>query len=564
MQIRLILWALLLSPALLAQNTPKNLKSRVERVTVFMQGAQLYSSEKVSLSAGTTDLVFEGVSPQTQPQSLQATASGDVAVMDVRFELRYAEVKTKPDDPARRKIERDIEAVTDSLVEVGFEQRAIQQKVANLNAERQVVVNNRLTRGDYKRDSLPLLTQSMDYLRTRLQDIDGLILGHERTMYRLNQQKAGMDARLARLQTLLQGNFTEEGDAPEPTPQIIVTVYSDRATQADVGINYYIQTAGWVASYDLRAKNNSTDIELNHKAQVWQQSGLDWKEVPLTLSTGNPNQSSIKPTLTPFYLNFFDQQQAGLMDARRGNMPGNRIIAQSANTNAPMTDDMRAEASAPNFLDGVADYTTVNTNLLRVEYEIQLKYHIKSDGKPHNVVIQQRKLPATYNFAAVPKLDPDVFLIARVTDWEELNLIPGQARLYFDGSYVGETAINPNSTNDTLQLNLGRDKSIVMKRLKIKDKSKEKIFGDSREVTQTYEITVRNTKNIPIRMIIEDQMPISRESDIKIEYLEDSKATFNENTGKLTWNLKLDPRETRKVIFSYSVKMPKDRPVAFY
>jgi uncharacterized protein (TIGR02231 family) len=228
-----------------------------------------------------------------------------------------------------------------------------------------------------------------------------------------------------------------------------------------------------------------------------------------------------------------------------------------------MTDDVKEmSARADEEVDGVYDYTTVTQNALRVEYEIALRYTIASDRQAHNVVIQNRKIPAQYNYTVVPKLDPDVFLMARLTDWEDLNLVPGTARVYFEGTYVGQTAINPGSTNDTLLLNLGRDKSIVVKRVKMKDKSREKILNENKMVTKTFEISVRNTKAIPIRLIVEDQMPISSDPTIKITYEEYGKASFNPDTGKLIWDFKLDPKENKRVSFSYEVKYPKDRALA--
>jgi uncharacterized protein (TIGR02231 family) len=560
MRIYTMIFALLCAISLQAQNSPKTIKAKLDRVTVFFSGAQMYSAERVTLSPGSTDIIWEGVSPQVQPESVQATASGnDAAVMDVQYHLRYAEVAaTKPDDPARKKLLQSIKMLADSITELGFDEKALTQAAANLQTERAVVVNNRMTRGDYKRDSLVLLKESMDYLRGRLSDIDGLLLQNQRAQYRLGVQKGEMQQRMSNLQLLLQGNYNATGDSPEPTPQIIVTIYSEKPITTDITIQYFVGNAGWTASYDLRAKSSDKDVELNHKAQVWQNTGLDWKDVPLTLSTGDPNQNSVKPTLQPYYLTFNPPYAA---------YQGNREKRAQAPMNSNNNDNTLSEVAVIGYgankqdRDGVQDYTVVTENLLRVEYEIKLRYTIKNDGKPHNVVIQQKKLPASFNYAAVPKLDPDVFLMARVTEWEDLNLIPGEARLFFDGTYVGETTINPNSTSDTLQLNLGRDKSIVMKRIKLKDKSKEKTFGDTREVTQTYEITIRNTKNLPIRMIVEDQMPISQDADIKIEYNDYDKARFNENTGKLTWDFKIDSKDTRKCTFSYTVKMPKDRPV---
>ena len=305
---------------------------------------------------------------------------------------------------------------------------------------------------------------------------------------------------------------------------------------------------------------------MKHRATVFQNTGIDWKDVLLTLSTGNPNQDNSKPSLSPQYLAYFmtpmvyggaylqkNKQPAVAQNQQNNNATGNSATADAEDKSlaeVPVKSDER---------NGVTDYTQVTQNMMRIEYEIKLKYSIESDNKPHNVTIQSKIIPVVYSYSIVPKLDPDAFLIARVTDWEDMNLIPGTARVYFDNSYIGESFINPRNTNDTLQLNLGRDKSIVVTRIKVKDKCKDKIFSDNQTQTRTYEIVVRNTKMIPIRLVVEDQMPVSKEQSIKIDYLEQSEAKFNTETGKLTWDFILKAKDNKKLIFSYEVKSPKDR-----
>ncbi len=555
---RKTIFFLLFLPALLGAQTEKIIKTSVQKATVFTQGAELFSTETVNLPIGPTDIIFENISPYLSQNSLQANISGDAVIMDVRYNLKYATAVPKIADPARKKLERDLKIVTDSLIELGFVTKGVQNRTNNFTTERQVLLQNRLMRGELQRDSLRLFTQSIDFLRLRLNDIDAELLQLDREKYRLLLIQHLLETRQAALQTLLSGNYQEEEANPQPVPQIIVTVLAERAVSTQITVHYFVPQAGWTASYDLRAAKASPEIELNHQAGVYQSTGLDWSKVLLTLSTGNPNQSNDKPILSPTYLNF-DVPIAYGRDDRAKMAAGNL----NNYTNMPVT---KPESEVTTTLeevvedkDGVSDYVTVNENMLRIEYEISVPYTIQSDGKPHNVVIQERKIPAVYNYTVVPKLDPDVFLVARLTDWEEMNLLPGPARVYFDGSYVGQTHLNPNNIGDTLQVNLGRDKSIVVKRIKVKDKSKEKTMSDQKIVTKTFEISVRNTKNVPIRLIVEDQMPIVQDAAIKIDYLEYSKARFNPDTGKLIWDLKLDPKDSKKLLFSYEVKYPKDR-----
>jgi len=550
------IFLLLILPQLTFAQTEKTVKTSVQKATVFLQGAQLFSTETLNLSAGTTDIVFENISPFVSASSLQASASGDAVIMDVRYNLKYEEVVKKAADPARKKLERDLKIVEDSIVELEFVVRGVQNRLNNFSTERQVLLQNRLMRGEQQRDSLRLFTQSIDFLRARLNDIDAEILQSDREKYRLSLFQNQLQTRKTTLQTLLSGNYDSEAQSPKQVPQIIVTVLADRALSTQVSINYYVPQAGWAASYELRADKNSPDMGLSHKAGVYQNTGLDWTNVLLTLSTGNPNQSNDKPALSPSYLHFEQPITYGRDDMLK---PASSAAPKDLSF-SKVAEESRAEV-IEDASTGVSDYVTVTENMLRVEYEISLKYTILSDGKPHNVVIQDRKVPASYNYTVVPKLDPDAFLIARVTGWEDLNLLPGPARIYFDGSYVGQTQLNPNSIGDTLQLNLGRDKSIVVKRMKVKDKSKEKVLSDAKIVTKTFEISVRNTKNLPIRLIVEDQMPVTQDAAIKIEYLEDSKGKFNPDTGKLVWDLKLDPKDSKKLLFSYEVKYPKDKTV---
>jgi len=547
-----ILLFLLLACQIGMAQTSKPIKSNVDRVIVFNRGAQLFSTEKISLPAGTHQLVFENISPYAQEASLQAGAGNGAVVMDVRYNLYYTVAEKKPSDPSLKKLEKDLKAVLDSLTDVGFTMKGLQNRINNLSTERTILLGNRMMKGEFQRDSLIVFQQSIEYLRIRLENINAEMLKLEREQNKWGDLRSALEQRQTTLQTLISGNYEPAGENPQPVPQVIITLLCERAVNTEVNFNYFVENAGWTPAYDLRADNNSTDMELNHRAGVYQSSGIEWKDVWLTLSTGNPNESGIKPVLSPYLLSY-EQYRA----APRKKMQ-EQALAKPAASN--VTDDLKERAEEDEKdIDGVFDYTVVTQNALRTEYEISLKYTIASDGQAHHVVIQNKRIPAQYNYAVVPKLDPDVFLMARVTDWEDLNLVPGTARVYFEGTYVGQTVINPGTTNDTLQINLGRDKSIVVKRTKLKDKSREKILAENKEVIKTFEISVRNTKNIPIRLIVEDQMPISSDPSIKISYDEYGKASFNPDTGKLIWDLKLDPKENKKVSFSFGVKYPKER-----
>ena len=201
--------------------------------------------------------------------------------------------------------------------------------------------------------------------------------------------------------------------------------------------------------------------------------------------------------------------------------------------------------------------TAVNT-----EFAISLPYNVPSSNKPTLVEIHQHELPAIYQYAVAPKLDADAFLMARATGWEDFNLLPGEANVFFEGTYVGKTFIDPNSIKDTLSLSLGRDKRIVVKREKVKDFASRKAIGSNIRETQAYEISIRNTRQEAITVVIEDQVPISRTSLIEVTLIDAGGAQWNKDTGKLSWTWTLQPSETKKAVFKFEVKYPKDKQVS--
>src|SRR5690606_21336721 len=180
---------------------------------------------------------------------------------------------------------------------------------------------------------------------------------------------------------------------------------------------------------------------------------------------------------------------------------------------------------------------------LNAVFDIDLPYNILSNKKPQSVALKELTHPATYKYYAVPKLDPDAFLLAELSDYEKLNLLPGDANIIFENMYVGKSYLNPLSTKDTLNLSMGRDKKIVIKREKIAELSGTKFFSSSKKQTFTYEIVIRNGKKESIDLMLKDQYPIATDKDMEIELLQTDNAVVNKETGILTWTLKVAPGE---------------------
>jgi uncharacterized protein (TIGR02231 family) len=542
---------LLLSTFTYAQNKP--IKAKLQRATVYLQGAHLFYNETINLNQGINDLVFENISPSINVTSLQAN-SKEGTVMEVRQNIKYKE-QPKP----TKKYEIEIERVQDSLENFKFIETELNNKLKVLANEKSLLTNNKLMRGELFNDSLLLLQNSLIFLKAKLNEIY-----EQETKVEIQKNKnlkivTKLNVRLQLLYDLQSNNGEINIEETQPIYQVIVTVYAETALQTQVNFNYLIANASWVPMYDLQATTLTNNFQLKYFANITQNSGLDWKNANLTLSTSNPNEANFKPELTPWYLSFLEYRQKQSINYLSNALAPVQATRKSMKIDA---DEPSQESLSQIEEKPLIDYINVSQNLIRTEYEIKLNYNIASDGRAHKVLINQRAVPMILAFAAVPKLCTDAFLQAKIVGWEDLNIIPGSARLYFDGTYVGEMYLNANSNSDTLSVNLGRDKTIAITRKKIKEKFKVKFIDNEKVETRTIELMVRNTKNIPIEMELDDQIPIVQGTEeIKVKLINSDDAELDELTGKLKWRVKLGVKDSKKITFTYEIKYPKNKPV---
>jgi uncharacterized protein (TIGR02231 family) len=207
-------------------------------------------------------------------------------------------------------------------------------------------------------------------------------------------------------------------------------------------------------------------------------------------------------------------------------------------------------------------YKSVDVSELNATFPIANPYTIPADAKPYMVDIATYNLDATYSYVAVPKLDKSVFLVAKISGWEKLSLMDGPMNVYFNNTYVGQSAINTRYVEDTLELSLGRDNQILVTRTKKEDMGSKKMLGSTRKESFKYEIIVKNNKSQPINIEIQDQLPVALESDIIVDAENISGATQDASSGKLVWKANLAAGASSTYTLAFSVKYPKNKDVS--
>ena len=198
---------------------------------------------------------------------------------------------------------------------------------------------------------------------------------------------------------------------------------------------------------------------------------------------------------------------------------------------------------------------------LRMEFQIETPFSVPSDDADHRVAIATYQMKADYEYHAVPKLDESVYLVAQISGWEKLNLLNGESNLYFDGTYIGKSFIDVNSSKDTLSFSLGKDKKIVVQRKRSEEMSKTRLLGNRYKYEVTWDFTIRNNGGAAIPIIIKDHFPISINDDIKVKQGSYEGAILDEKTGILTWKFTTNKGETKQFKFDYQVDYGKNQPV---
>jgi len=603
------------------QTAQKIIDSKIERATVFLKGAQVTRVGKTPVPAGRSELVFKGVSPDLDAQSIQLKAEGRFTVLSVVHQMNYLQKQNDRQEIAR------LEARKQPL----RDRREQEVDLLGVFAkEEELLGKNQEVKGDNNNLKALELKEMADFHRARWLEIKAKQLEIARSVRRIDSSLQKIEAQMKAL----------NNPRDVSTSEVIVTVSAKEATTGDFVLAYFVQNAGWFPTYDLRVENIAKPIELTYKANVQQSTGEDWKEIRLTLSNGDPNQSGVKPELRPWYLGYnqttglggtvtygnpsasFTKVTGKVLDSE-GNTPlpganitikgtsvgtvtnagGNYSLALPTGArelvfshvgfvtqtipiryypmiNVSLAQEVRTVSEVVVNGYGTSgdggntrsdrDYqrerklkTTVPIEVAEVEgqtsisFDITTPYTIPTDGKNYAVEIKEIELPATYQHYCVPKLDLGVFMAAQVTGWEAYNLMEGEANLFFEGTYLGKTVLDTRNLDDTLNISLGRDKSVIVSRTKLKNFGKRQFIASERSEERGWEISLRNTKRQRVNLILEDQFPVSTNKAITVERLEAKEAEVEDATGKLTWKLQLEPAREKKIGFKYVVKYPK-------
>jgi len=626
------LFLILLSAISFASNG-KGTTTKIKDVTVYLSGAQIERSASIKLPAGTTEFTFNHLSPNIQESSIQISGLKNASILSINFGINYLSKQDKSED---------VEAIQKQILVLYDDIQAEDHLISGYNEELYLITQNRALGNTNQVVNLEKLQKFATYYRIRTTEIKSKI-------YEAGKIKSDLNAKIVDLKKqLVEFNVDEKVQ----TGEIKIKLNTEIETDINLNITYNVTNAGWFPIYDIKAEKINTPIQLVYKAHVYQNTGHNWDDVNLTLSTSDPNTNNIKPDVNPKYLNFISaysnhrnkratksynykynpliQIVSGVVTSSSDGLPlpGVSIIEKGASNgtqtdfdgnytlktnggqelvmsyvgmkteelpihssimNVAMDEDMsllesvvitayagvkNSSSSYVNRVQRLSDQEfdeepyiepkeltsngdIIEEGITNTRFEIKKSYTVPSNGDVTVIEIENYSAPATYAYFAAPVLNENVFLTAKIDDWEQYNLLPAEANVYFEGNYSGKTHINPQSTTEQLTISLGVDPNVVVKRTQPTDFKKNAFLGSNKIISKHYDIELKNNKSSAIDLVLLDRIPISQNKEIKIDDIETGNSEYDDKKGILKWNVTIPANDKTVYKFSYVVKYPK-------
>lgn len=616
------LFSFLLLGNVLLQASAQDLKeipltSQIKEITLFLSGAQVFETASGSIPAGESVLLVKGLSPYLDEKSIQLKGQGNFTIQAVNKRMDFLSEKEVGEKVAA--LEAQIEAIQKSQTLAQNRLQILANKASLLSA------NKDLGSGQ----SGPTMAE----LRAALDFFDAELTKITSEELQVKSKISEGDKDLERLQNQISAMRESQNKS---TAEIRIRIKAAVAGQGTFQINYLVANAGWYPKYDVRVKSITDALQLQYKAEVFQNTGVDWKNVKLRFSNANPNQNGQAPILDKWELNyaryttvnkFALPQTPGsiggvVLDERGQVLPGATVLVKGttigtttdmegrysltlpttaqtlvfsfigmrmeelpiqgrSNLNVTLLEDTQALSEVVvtgygrqsekrtlavepmnSSMDAAPLMTSFVENQTTVEIQVAEPYSIKTNGERTLVDLKTYEIPSTYRYTAIPKLDKDAFLLAEISDWSQYNLLEGESNLYFEEGFVGRSILNPAALQDTLQISMGRDRSIVMQREKVDQYSKKRSVGSNITESRGYEISLKNNKSQAVTLQLKDQIPVSVNSNITVTPGELSGGTLDPLTGIVTWEITLPPGGQQKRSLSYEVKYPKSERIS--
>ncbi|MDA9339358.1 mucoidy inhibitor MuiA family protein [Polaribacter sp.] len=589
----------------------KEINSKVDAATVFQKSAQVQRNKTVTLEKGIQILKFVNLSPFIDKKSIQVKSTG-IEIQAVNFKKNYLKGAIKSNEQlalenklAKNKKLTDIETI---------DLETSQEEIQFLKNNRSIKGNQTLTVTALKAASI-FYGGEMNTLKKRE-------LTLKNNLKKLREEKKEISNQLNDLTSKKR----------YASGEIFIKVKSSSNKKIEMEVTYNVSNVSWHPSYDVRVSDINSPLTLVYKANLKQNSKVDWTNVKLQFSSANPSSSTKAGEIIPYFLDYgtrppyysasIDEVSGYVLDGN-GPLPGVSVVVKGTTIGTSTDFDGKYSIKIPkkrgqlqfSYLGYKTEIKRINNPVLNVQleedennldeivvtgygstrkknkidkalkgrvagmsitkntaiptqqiinqtsfsFEVIAPYTIKSSNKDFMIAMKTYESKADYTYYSIPRIEEKAFLLAAIEDWEQFNLLEGEANVYFENTFIGTTLIDTRTTKKLLSISLGMDKNISINKVKSKDFTTKQFIGSKKEEFRAWDIEVKNNKAQNIKIVILDQIPISTREEIKVSLDEDFKGVLNKKNGEVKWTFSLDSKTSQKLRLKYAVKYPKNK-----
>lgn len=516
---------------------------RITAVTVFPDRAMTSRSTTLNLKPGSYVIALEPLPVLLQDDSIRVEGKGSAAVVIVGTEVKRTFLEQVPEQRAAE-IEEEIRTLQRKL-------GSLDARKASLAAQKGFIESIRVGWGERISKELAVgkptaaeLNEALAFVGTGMTTVEEKTRDLETEGTRLRDRIDALNRQLDAVR----------GSGRRETKSVEVSLEVKSEGKLTLELSGVVPQAGWEPSYDARLAADGASTELVFRAQVVQQTGEEWNNVDLSLSTARPAVGGTPPELYPWRISFY----------RPAPMPVAKAAAPRKYEMAPRGDmeqfagALAAEAPAASAPHLTAQVAAEQTSIL---FRIPRPVDIPSDGTRHGSIVAIETIPVSVEYLAVPKLSPHAFLRSELVNSAPYPLLPGRVNIFSGGSFIGTSWLKRVASGEKFDLFFGVDDQVTVKREELKRHKEGGLFGNNRQ-SYSYRIETANFRKEARSVTIRDQLPVAGDEEIKVSLEEPSrKPNEIKADGTLVWKLLVKPGEKQELTFGIGVEYPKDREV---
>ncbi|MET4805656.1 uncharacterized protein (TIGR02231 family) [Limibacillus sp. MBR-115] len=511
----------------------------IDSVTVYPQGARIERRLALAMSVGSDTLELSGLTAALDPGSIRvATTNGGLRIASVESRLAYSTLAPRAEV---RRLEADIEALQDERTMLEDRLRV---------ADRQLdLVGALIDAAASSEDAETTVPRSADHWRQMLTLIGE---GSEAAYARQREARKALRGLIRRLETTQQELAALQTPGRE-TYSLVLALEASEAGSAEINLSYQVQAAQWRPLYDARLDTSEGKLALTQLAEVTQNSGEDWSQVALTLSTTRPRQMGALPNLGPWFLDLYDPR-------RRASMAQDKLAEAPAAESESLRKNELADAA------GAGWEAQIVASEFAAEWRVPGRANLPADGAAHKLRLEERGFEVALSAKIMPKVSPVAYLVGELDYDGEAPLLPGEVSIYRDGAFVGRQSFGLLRPSETREIAFGLDDRIAVEyRLVTGEVASAGIIANDRKESRLYAIKVQNHHARPIAISVLDQLPVSRHEEIEVALLDESTTPsefdVEERKGVLAWRWNAEPGEVKDLRFGYSIRFPENMAV---